>query len=159
MAAKKQRVIDIAFINSGNDVDSIEYNPASGGCKSLRVGPKLIPIPVSGGWTTDASSGLILPALGLTLYIYNNSGSVGSVTVSPATTTAQAVGAVDVSGNVGIACPPNAYSHVSMGYNQYIITSASTLIVYIVEDPTRFIQQTPPLIQQNVPGYVPPVNS
>ena len=159
MAAKNQRVVDIAFLNSGADVDSIEYNPASGGQKSLLVGPRYLPIPINGGWTTTASAGLILPYLGAILAVYNNAGAVGSVTVSPAATTSQAPGAVDANGNVGIACAPNSYTLISMGINQHIISSAATLLVYIIEDPTKFAQQTPPLMQQNVPGYFPPVNS
>jgi hypothetical protein len=159
MSAKNQRVIDIAFINSGNDAQSIEYNPASGGQKSLIVGPKLLPIPISGGWTTNAAAGLILPKLGANIAVYNNAGAAGSITISPAVTTSQAIGAVDASGNVGIACPPNAWTYLSMGFDQYVITSAATLIVYIIEDPTKFIQQTPPLIPQNVPGFVPPISS
>lgn len=159
MAIKYQRVVDNAFLNSGLDVDAIEYNPASGGQKSLIVGPRLLPIPISGGWTTNASAGLVLPSLGLSLAIYNNSGTAGSVTISPALTTSQAIGAVDANGNVGIACPPNAWTYLSNSTSQYIISSTSTIIVYIMEDPTRIIQQTPALVQQNVPGYVPPVNS
>ena len=72
---------------------------------------------------------------------------------------AQAIGAVDANGNVGVACAPNAYTLISMGINQWVIASAATLFVYIVEDPTHFTQQTPQLVPQNVPGFVPPVSS
>ena len=159
MAAKIQRVIDNAFLNSGLDIDSIEYNPASGGQKSLIVGPRLLPIPISTGFTTNASAGLALPNLGINLAIYNNSGTAGSATISSAVAASLAIGATDASGNVGVACAPNAWTYLSNGANRYLITSAATLIVYIIEDPTKIIQQTPPLVQQNVPGYVPPVNS
>ena len=86
-------------------------------------------------------------------------GTVGSITAGTGTLTALAVGATDANGNVGVACPPNAWSYLSMGYNRQIITSAATLLVYIIEDPTKFIQETGPFINQNVPGFVPPVNS
>ena len=148
--AKRQRVVDNAFLNSGNDVQSIEYNPAAGAQKSLLVGPRLEPIPVASGWTTNAASVVALPQLGMNLAIYNNAGTAGSVTVGKASTVAAlAIGAVDASGNVGVACPPNAWTYLSMGSNQYIITNAATLIVYVVEDPTRIVQETGPYAQQN----------
>jgi hypothetical protein len=152
------RIPNNTTLIGGDDAKALEYNPASGGQKSLIVGPKYIPIPIASGWTTNAAAGLVLPSLGLCLAIYNNSGTAGSITSSPAVTTSQAIGAVDGSGNVGVACPPNAWTYLSMGLNQYIITSAATLIVYIIEDPTM-IQPQSPYAQQNVPGFVPPVNS
>ena len=161
MSAKNQRVIDSAYINSGNDAESIESNPSSGACKSLRVGPKLNPIPTGfGAWTTNVTAATALPCLGATLYVYNNSGAAASVTIGQSSAVASlAIGVVDANGNVGIACPPNAYTYVSMGYNQWVIASSANLIVYIVEDPTKFVQQSAPLMQQNVPGYQLPVNS
>jgi len=157
--AKNTRAIDQKWQISGEDAKSIEYNPASGAQKSLTVGPRLLPIPIASGYTTNAAAGIILPEYGMNLAIYNNAGAVGSITAGTGTLTALAVGATDASGNVGVACPPNAWTYLSMGYNRQIITSAATLIVYIIEDPTRFIQETGPFISQNVPGFVPPVNS
>jgi hypothetical protein len=157
--AKNQRVIDNAFLNGGLDAKAIEYNPASGGQKSLAVGPRLLPVQIAGGWTTNASAGLILPSLGLCLAIYNNSGSAGSVVISPASAASLAIGAVDASGNVGVACPANAWTYISTGNNQYIITSASTLIVYIIEDPTRIAQETGAFINQQDPRTWLPTNS
>jgi hypothetical protein len=160
MAGKKQRVVDIAFLNSGLDIDSIEYNPASGAEKALLVGPRLLPIPTAAGWTTNIVAAKSLPYLGALMYIYNNSGTAAAVTVGQDNTiAAQAIGAVDANGNVGVACPPNAYTYVSLGSNQWIIGSTATLIAYIVEDPTRIIQETPPRVAQNINGFVPPVNS
>ena len=157
--AKNTRMIDQKWQISGEDAKSIEYNPASGAQKSLAVGPRLLPIQISGGYTTNASAGIILPEYGMNLAIYNNAGTVGSITAGTGTLTALAVGATDANGNVGVACPPNAWSYLSMGYNRQIITSAVTLLVYVIEDPTKFIQETGPFINQNVPGFVPPVNS
>lgn len=151
MAAKTQRNIDNKFLNSGNDAQSIEYNPASGGQKALLVGPRLLPIPNgAAAWKTNITVATALPLPGATLWIYNNAGAAGSVTVGhDATVTALAIGAVDASGHVGVACPPNQYTQVSMGFNQWIIGNAATLICYIVEDPTFFTQQTPQLVPQN----------
>ena len=160
MAAKNTRVGDLAFQISGMDAVSLEYNPASGGQKSLIVGPRLIPIQISSGYTTNVTAATAIPYLGACLAIYNNSGTAGAVTVGQSSAvTSQAIGVSDANGNVGVACAPNSYTYVSMGNNQWIIGSAATLIVYVIEDPTRFNQQTPPLIPQNVPGFVPPVNS
>lgn len=151
MAAKTQRNIDNKFLNSGNDAQSIEYNPASGGQKALLVGPRLLPIPTGlNTWTTNITAATPMPLPGATLWIYNTAGTAGSVTVGQSAAVAsQAIGAVDANGNVGVACAPNAYTQVSMGNNQWIIGSAATLICYIVEDPTFFTQQTPPLVPQN----------
>ena len=161
---KIQRVVDIALVNGGKDAKSIEYNPASGGQKSLTVGPRLLPIPIvtagSAAYTTDCSGKVVLPFLGAILAIYNNASSAGSVTISPASANSLAIGATDAAGNVGVACPANAWSYISAGYNQYVVTSASTLIVYIIEDPTKIIQETGAYAQQtNNPYAQLPLNS
>jgi hypothetical protein len=148
--AKNQRVVDMAFLNSGPDIESIEYNPASGAQKALLVGPRLLPIPLSGTtWTTDASTRRALPILGANIAVYNNAGAVASIVIGGSTITTLAPGATDASGNVGVALPPNAWTYLSMSNNQYVITSAATALVYIVEDPTRIIQETGPYAQQN----------
>lgn len=159
---KYQRVIDNAFLNSGLDVKSIEYNPASGGEKSLTVGPRLLPIPVvvtgSPTWKTDVSAATALPDLGMNLAIYNNAGAAGAVTVGQSSAVASlAIGAVDVNGNVGVACPPNAWTYLSMGANKWIISSAATIIVYIIEDPTRITKESGPYAQQNA-GNTQPIS-
>jgi hypothetical protein len=160
MAAKNQRNVDIQWLNSGTDTSSIEYNPAAGAQKTLSVGPRLIPINIGlNSWTTNATTARYLQP-GTTLYVYNNAATAGTVNVGTSNAiTSLALGVVDANGNVGIACAPNAYTPISMGLNQWIIASAATLFVYLVEDPTHFIQQTPQLVPQNVPGFVPPVSS
>ncbi len=157
MAGKNTRVVDIKYLNSPYDADIMEYNPPSGGCKSLRVGPHLLPIPTGlNTWTTTPTTATGLPLLGMTLYVYNNSGTAGSITVGQsAAVTSQAIGGIDANGNVGVACPPNAYTYVSMGQNQWVITSSSSLIVYIVEDPTWIAQESGPYAQQNGAGTQP----
>lgn len=158
--AKNNRVVDIAFVEDPLQIKSIEYNPASGAQKSLIVGPRLVPIQIAGGYTTNVSGGLvILPFLGANLAIYNNAGAVGAVTAGDSNITALAPGVSDAFGNVGVACAPNSYTYISMGNHRYVTSTASTLLVYIMEDPTRFAQETGAFIQQNVPGFVPPVNS
>lgn len=150
MANKYNRVIDNRFLQDPCQIDAVEYNPASGGQKSLLVGPRLVPIQIASGYTTTPTAATALPFLGANLAIYNNSGTAGSITVGQsAAVTSQAIGASDANGNVGVACAPNSYTYLSMGNNQWVITSASTLFVYIVEDPTSIRQETGPYMQQN----------
>ena len=159
---KINRVIDLPTLQDPLQIEAIEYNVESGGKKSLMVGPRLIPIQIAGGYTTNVSAGVVLPNLGVCLAIYNNAGAVGSVTISPAVAASLAPGVTDGVGNVGVACPPNAWTYLSAGFNQYIISSAATILVYIIEDPTRLAlqQANGPYAQQpNGPGFVPPVNS
>jgi hypothetical protein len=149
--AKNNRVIDNAFLQDPNGIKAAEYNPASGGQKSLAVGPRLLPIPTGATtWTTTPTTRTALPALGLNIAVYNNSGAVGSIVIGGIAITTLAPGATDASGNVGVACPPNAWTWLSMSNNQYVITSVSTLLVYIMEDPTRIAPETGPYAQQNV---------
>lgn len=149
--AKNQRVVDNKFLNSPHDADSIQHNPPSGGKKVLHVGPRLLPIPTGlNSWTTNCTAATALPMQGQTVWIYNSAGTAGSVTVGQsAAVTSQAIGAVDANGNVGVACPPNAWMQLSLGANQWIIASAATLFVYLVEDPTWIIQESGPYAQQN----------
>ncbi len=158
---KNARVCDQKYQISGDDAKSLEYNPASGAQKSLPIGPRLLPIPTGmGTWTTTPNGAATpLPNLGLNIAVYNNSGTVGSIVIGGKTIVTLAPGVIDSSGNVGVPCPPNAWTYLSMSYNQYVITSAATLLVFIIEDPTWLNQQTGPLVPQNVPGFVPPVNS
>lgn len=162
--AKNNRVIDIAALQDPNQIKAIEYNPASGGQKSLIVGPRFLPIPIvtagAQAYKTNVTSATALPYLGAILAVYNNAATAGSVTVGQdSTVTSQAIGVSDTAGNVGVACAPNAYTYVSMGSNQWIIGSAATLIVYIIEDPTRIAQETGPYAQQLVTGTQLPINS
>ena len=157
--AKNNRVIDNFFLQDPNQLDAVQNNPASGGKKVLPVGPRLLPVQIAGGWTTNAAAGLILPALGVNLAVYNNASSAGSVTISPASAASLAIGVTDSNGNVGVACPANAWTYLSMGSNQYVITSAATLIVFIIEDPTRIAQETGAFISQQDPRTWLPTNS
>jgi hypothetical protein len=162
--AKINRVIDNAFLQDPNQIEAVQYNPASGGKKVLAVGPRLLPIPiVSAGtptWTTNASGTAVgLPTLGANLAIYNNTGTAGSVTIGDIGITSLAIGAVDANGNTGVACPANSYTYISMGNHRYVITSAATLIVYIIEDPTQIQQETPTRVAQFVPGFDQQLNS
>lgn len=152
MAAKNSRTNDIKFQISGDDAKSLEYNPPSGAQKSLAIGPRLLPIPLSSTtWTTTPTTRTALPKLGLNIAVYNNAGAVGSIVIGGVGIVTLAPGVLDASGNVGVPCPPNAWTWLSMSYNQYVITSAATLLVFIIEDSTWINQETGPYAQQNAP--------
>ena len=157
--AKNNRTVDIASLQDPSQIKAVEYNPASGGQKSLTVGPRLIPIQVAAGWTTNASTTLALPFIGANLAIYNNAATAASVTTGDIGVTTLAIGATDANGNVGVACPPNAWTYISMGAKQYVVTSTATLITYIIEDPTTVARESGPFVQQFVNGTILPLNS
>ncbi len=139
---KNKRVVDLNTLADPNSIESTEFNWQSGGKKSLHIGPHLLPIPTgAASWTTNASARLGLPVAGMNLAVYNNAGAVGSVSIGDNTITALAAGAVDASGRVGVACPPNAWTYISMGNNRFVITTAATLLTYIIEDDTSIAQQ------------------
>lgn len=109
------------------------FNNQAGGQKVLNIGHHLIPL--SDNTTTAATVKAVEP--GMTVAIYNNSGTAGSVNIGSANTiTSLAIGVVS-GDSVGIACKPNDWTYVAMYDKKYIITSAPTLICYLVKDDTR----------------------
>lgn len=132
-------------------VDLLMYNEKSGARKSINVGQTLIPLgDGAGGFTTNASTApRILPSAGRNLAIYNNAGAVGAVTVGDNTMTAQAPGAVQVSGSnvfVGVPCPPNAWTYLSAAQWNYVAATAATLLVFLIDDDTYIVAQPPAVI-------------
>jgi len=118
-------------------IENLGYSVSSGAYKQVKVGPHLIPLSSNGStYTTDASTAINLGQAGKMLAVYNNSGSVGSVAVSLTQISSLAAGVTDTNGNVGIACPPNSWTYISCGDSIWVITSASTLLVYLIDDDT-----------------------
>lgn len=142
--AKNQRNIPGQSVRDPSMLDSLIYNEASGARKSIPVGPHLLPLPDgAGGYTTNATTALILPSAGKSLAVYNNAGAVGSITLGEDNTvTSQAPGAVQ-SGtqHVGIACPANAWTYISSGNQNWVIASAATLLVYLIDDDSSIRQE------------------
>jgi len=128
------------IVQNNQDPGSIEstiFSPQSGAQKNFDIGPHLIPLDNgAGGKTTNATTARGLPAKGRSLAIYNNSGSVGSITLgSDASVVSQSAGAVNGStGEVGIPCPPNAWLHVACWDKNWVIASAATLLVFLIAD-------------------------
>ena len=122
-------------VDSGS-IDSTLYNQYSGAERIMEVGQYLLPIPTSSTtWTTKPITATALPKQGYNLAIYNNAAAVGSITLgSDATVTSQLPGNVDVNGNPGIPCPPASWIYIACWNKQWIITSAATLLVYLIAD-------------------------
>lgn len=129
-----------------SSIANLIYNEKSGSQKNTEVGRKLIALPDgASGYTTNATTSKKLPKRGANLAIYNNAGAVGSITVgtnSPVLVS-QAVGVVQASTegqSVGIACPPAQWTFIACGELDWVIASAATLLVYLIDDAT-FIRQ------------------
>lgn len=116
-------------------IESLGFNIPAGGFKNVPIGPKLVPLSADGAtYTTNATTSIPVGMPGLMLAVYNNSGSVGSVTVSKTQVASLAAGITDANANVGVACIPNAWTYIAMGEATWIIASASTLLVYQIDD-------------------------
>lgn len=128
------------LVQSNIDTHSIEnqsYNQEAGAQKNMEVGRRLLPLDNgAGGKTCDASTARGLPAKGKCLAVYNNAGTVGSITLgTDATVASKSAGAVDAtSGEAGVACKPNDWTYIACFDKQWVIASANTLFVYLILD-------------------------
>lgn len=118
------------------DAESSGFNKQSGGMKVLNIGHHLLPLP---NGVTDASGTAQPIEMGMTVAIYNNSSTVGVVTMgADDTVTSLALGVVGTDKrSVGIACKPNDWTYIAVCERAYIKTSANTLICYLVSDDSR----------------------
>lgn len=133
--SRTKRNINSDAVVDGHLIESIGYNLASGGFKNVKVGPKLKPLQNGATtFTTNATTAINLAVKGKNLAVYNNAAAVGSVTTSDVVIASLAAGVTDASGRVGIACPPNAWTYISMGDDIIVIASAATLLVYLIDD-------------------------
>lgn len=122
-------------------IEAMVFNDAAGSKKVSEVGRHLLPLKfISVGvvtYTTDASTARILDNAGSCLAVYNNAGAVGSITLGEdATIVSLAPGAVDANGHVGIPCAPNAWTYIACGGSNRVISSAATLLVFLIDDNT-----------------------
>ena len=122
--AVKRNNINRSALDQGA-ITSVEHNVLAGGKKHVAVGPALT---IVGALNVARSVGI-----GASLWIYNNSATVGFVrTFAPGESPAAPTGISD-----GIAVPPNAYIYLNTGTKMSIIGSAATLACYLVQDDTR----------------------
>lgn len=115
-----------------------EYSNAVGAVKTSENGRHLLPLPtptVGTGYTTTPTAAYALPSAGRNIAVYNSTGTVGSVTFgTDNTVTALAAGTTDSSGRVGLPCPGNSWSYFAGGYSNWVISSASSLFVFLIND-------------------------
>ena len=121
-------------------IAAMEFSEPVGSQKVSEMGRHLVPIPyISGGaiaYTTDASTARVLPSAGKCLAVYNNDTAVASITLGTTTPVALGVGATDASGHVGIPCKPADWTYIACDSNTWVISSAATLLVFIIDDRT-----------------------
>lgn len=127
-------------------IHNLEYNNAAGSQKVSEVGRRLLPLKfISGGavaYTTDASTKRVLDSPGKLLAVYNNANAVGSITLNESTAIVSlAAGATDSSGHVGIPCAPNAWTYIACDKSNWVISSAATLLVFLIDDETSIKQE------------------
>lgn len=137
-------------------IANFEYNQAAGAQKVAEVGKHLLPLPTPGagtGYTTNVSAAAFpLPGAGQNLAVYNSAGTAGSITFGiDSTVTSLAGGTTDSSGRVGLPCPANSWSYFASGYSNWVISSASTLYVFLINDNTSIQVQAQGL--QNNYGF------
>lgn len=134
-------------------IDVLEYNNASGAMKVSENGRHLLPLPtptVGNGYTTTPTTAYALPGAGRNLAVYNSTGTAGSITFgTDNTVTALAGGTTDSAGRVGLPCPGNSWSYFAGGYSNWVISSASTLFVFLINDDSSIQAVAPALVSNN----------
>lgn len=126
-------------------IDLLQYNNQAGSKKVSEVGRSLLPLKfINAGavaYTTDASTARVLDSPGRNLAVYNNAGTIGSVTLGTSSPTSLAAGVTNVGGQVGIPCMPNSWTYIACDMNNWVISSASTLMVFLISDDTIIAQE------------------
>jgi len=126
----KRQALDAGTISNQS------YNEAAGVTKVAQAGLHLKPMPITGStFSTDASTIRNL-GKGTTVAFYNNSATVAAFRFSNNPAAASlAAGIVDnPTGEVGVAVPANSWFYSNTADKSFVITSASTLLTYVVED-------------------------
>lgn len=138
MAKPKRRNSYLGTVDPSS-VATNTYNDAVGAQKNMDFGHHLLPIAAGGVYTTDATAAKAVEK-GKTLAIYNNSGTLESVTLGDTSgMAALAVGVTDVNGNVGIPCKANDWTYIATYDRQFVRTSSANLLVFVVKDETNVV--------------------
>lgn len=121
-------------------IDNMSFNEKTGAQKNMEVGRLHLPLDKGDSTkTTDASTACALPYKGACLAVYNNSGTVGAITIGEDNTVAAlAPGAVDAIGlgHVGVPCGPNAWTFIACFDKQWVRSTSSALLVFLIADDT-----------------------
>jgi hypothetical protein len=124
-------------VQDSGAIDNYEYDQYSGSQKVSEVGRNLLPIPVGTSWTTTPTAATALPSAGKNVAVYNNSASIGTINFgSSSSIVSLAAGAIDLNGNVGLPVPPASWAYFAAGINTWVISSASTMLVFLINDST-----------------------
>lgn len=123
--------------NRGTPLDeaaiaSYQANPYSGGQKNLAVGPEHCKQDANAFVSGRDVSGASEPVSpGSILYIYNNSATVGWISLSTDSAIATPTGFAN-----GIPLKPNDWTILSAGENNFIRSGANTVALYEPKDDT-----------------------
>lgn len=129
-------------IHDAGSIANMQYNEKSGAQKQVDVGPKLMPLPGGGTPTCDAFTAVQSIPAGKSLAIYNNSATLGTVAFGDSAAelaTITAAGTVLANGQPVIPCKPNDWTIISAGEQTFVKTSATTLLVYLIDDETSIV--------------------
>ena len=134
---KPIRQVDGRAVEDVANIQNLTFNEAAGATKNLSVGPFLRPLnDGAGGFTTNATA-VKSVRKGTSLAIYNNSGTLGSITFGDDNTVSVlASGATNAAGDVGHPCKQNDWSYFNSNEKGFLITSSASLLVFIIEDET-----------------------
>lgn len=122
-----------------SSIENLTFNAPAGAKKVTEVGRHLQAVPYNNAgtiaYTTNLTTARPLPTAGKNIAVYNNSNTLGSITLGEdGTITVLASGVTDAAGHVGIPCAPNSWTYIACGSQQWVIASAATLLVYMVHD-------------------------
>ena len=136
MAQNNRKNVGNNSVDPGS-IGLLEFNEQAGAQKVAQVGLHLKPLTADGvTFTTNATSSIALPFQGKNLAVYNNSGSVASITLgeSAGTNLSLTAGVTDAAGHVGIPCPPNSWTYIACWTQQWVIASSASLLVFLIDD-------------------------
>ncbi len=129
-------------VEDPSSIQNNSYNEAVGAQKNMEMGHHLLPIPNgSASYTTDLSTITTIKP-GTTIALYNNSGTVRTVTLGDSTVVSQAAGAVQAGTDfVGIPLAINSWTYIATYNKTHVVTSNAAVLCFIVKDETYISNQ------------------
>ena len=89
------------------------------------------------GFVNGTGTARVLPNAGLNLAVYNNSGTMQTITTGRDNSVApQAAGVTDANGRVGIPCTPNSYTYIACDSDNWVVSNSANLMIFIIDDET-----------------------
>jgi len=119
----------------GGSVASMVFNEMAGSNKVFFSGPQMLAQPGADSVAAyDFSAGTAI-GNGISLWIYNNSGSVAFINFGKT-----ALPAAPSSLATGIPLKPNDWTYLNTGEYNFVRTSAATVGVYMIKDDTTLTE-------------------